>query len=247
MGKSSGWVTQRLALLKLTPELKQALEDKELPVKVARTIGQLPEQQQQSAADEALAKRAKQKAESGRKLRGAYPVSTPTVTTHEPRDSAPATSRNAWHAPWEDLHALGPRSCERISRRTTATHWQSCSRVGAPASQPGAPQQQPLSYRWRGPPVDFARLQIGAGAVGAGGVSPPAGCVAGDGDADFDREVGGHEGDAQELVAAPRWRASTRSRDGCSRMFGLRTVRCRAVSSRAIHRRSGQAGLRIRC
>ncbi|MGW7674685.1 ParB/RepB/Spo0J family partition protein [Streptomyces sp. NPDC054775] len=62
LGKSSGWVTQRLALLKLTPELKQALEDKELPVKIARTVGQLPEQQQQSAADEALAQRAQQKA-----------------------------------------------------------------------------------------------------------------------------------------------------------------------------------------
>ncbi|MFE9360312.1 ParB/RepB/Spo0J family partition protein [Streptomyces olivaceoviridis] len=77
LGKSSGWVTQRLALLKLTPELKQALEDKTLPVKVARTVGQLPEQQQQSAAEEALAQRAKQKAESGRKPKGAYPVSTP--------------------------------------------------------------------------------------------------------------------------------------------------------------------------
>jgi ParB family chromosome partitioning protein len=45
------------ALISVTPELKQALEDKTLPVKVARIVGQLPEQQQQSAAEEALAQR----------------------------------------------------------------------------------------------------------------------------------------------------------------------------------------------
>ncbi|MET7458606.1 ParB/RepB/Spo0J family partition protein [Streptomyces sp. NPDC005574] len=86
LGKSSGWVTQRLALLKLTPELKQALESKTLPVKVARTVGQLPEQQQQSAAEEALAQRAKQKSESPRKAESAYPVSTPAPTAEKAQE-----------------------------------------------------------------------------------------------------------------------------------------------------------------
>ncbi|MFD6185714.1 ParB/RepB/Spo0J family partition protein [Streptomyces goshikiensis] len=82
--KSSGWVTQRLALLKLTPELQQAVEEKTLPVEVARRVGQLPQQQQQSAADEALHVRAekpkpKRKREPGRgaePVGGAYGVST---------------------------------------------------------------------------------------------------------------------------------------------------------------------------
>ncbi|MFG2714867.1 ParB/RepB/Spo0J family partition protein [Streptomyces goshikiensis] len=82
--KSSGWVTQRLALLKLTPELQQAVEEKTLPVEVARRVGQLPQQQQQSAADEALHVRAekpkpKRKREPGREAEpvgGAYGVST---------------------------------------------------------------------------------------------------------------------------------------------------------------------------
>ncbi|WP_331725495.1 ParB/RepB/Spo0J family partition protein (plasmid) [Streptomyces sp. NBC_01102] len=92
LGKSSGWVTQRLALLKLTPVLKQALEDKELPVKIARTVGQLPEQQQQSAAQKALAQRADQKSESNRKPTGAYPVSTPpdATTRHNEPETAPS-------------------------------------------------------------------------------------------------------------------------------------------------------------
>ncbi len=74
LGKSSPWVTQRLALLKLTPELQQAVEDKSLPVEVARTVGQMPGAQQQEAAREALAARAARK--SRRRAGGANGVST---------------------------------------------------------------------------------------------------------------------------------------------------------------------------
>ncbi|GAA3126408.1 hypothetical protein GCM10020254_87300 [Streptomyces goshikiensis] len=44
LGKSSPWVTQRIALLKLTPELQAAVEDRSLPVEIARNVGQLPAQ-----------------------------------------------------------------------------------------------------------------------------------------------------------------------------------------------------------
>lgn len=77
LGKSSPWVTQRLALLKLTPELQEAVEDRSLPVEIARNVGQLPAQQQKSAADEALAKRAKAK-QRKQASQGANAVSTPT-------------------------------------------------------------------------------------------------------------------------------------------------------------------------
>ncbi|MFF5315544.1 ParB/RepB/Spo0J family partition protein [Streptomyces massasporeus] len=115
LGKSSGWVTQRLALLKLTPELKKALEDKTLPVKVARTVGQLPEQQQQSAAEEALAQRAKQKSESARKPKSAYPVSTPTASAASAPQSEAASPPDGT-APEEDLMALATD----LKRRFTA-------------------------------------------------------------------------------------------------------------------------------
>jgi ParB family chromosome partitioning protein len=114
LGKSSGWVTQRLALLKLTPELKKALEDKTLPVKVARTVGQLPERQQQSAADEALAQRAKQKSESARKPKSAYPVSAPTASTPTAPQGETASPPDGT-APEEDLMALATDLKRRLT------------------------------------------------------------------------------------------------------------------------------------
>ncbi|MFD7026547.1 ParB/RepB/Spo0J family partition protein [Streptomyces sp. NPDC059917] len=77
LGKSSPWVTQRIALLKLTPELQEAVEDRTLPVEIARNVGQLPAQQQQSAAEEALAKRAVSKRRKS-SVQGANAVSTQT-------------------------------------------------------------------------------------------------------------------------------------------------------------------------
>ncbi|MGW7343096.1 ParB/RepB/Spo0J family partition protein [Streptomyces sp. NPDC054854] len=88
LGKSSPWVTQRIALLKLTPELQSAVEGRTLPVEIARNVGQLPEQQQKSAAEEALAKRAAAKRRrqgsqgadavaTGEASQGANAVSTP--------------------------------------------------------------------------------------------------------------------------------------------------------------------------
>ncbi|MFB7215724.1 ParB/RepB/Spo0J family partition protein [Streptomyces sp. NPDC056255] len=88
LGKSSPWVTQRLALLKLTPDLQQAVEDKSLPVAVARTVGQLPPQQQQRAADEALTARAER--QQRRRGQGANAVST--SAPREPATGAPSAT-----------------------------------------------------------------------------------------------------------------------------------------------------------
>ncbi len=116
LGKSSGWVTQRLALLKLTPELRQAVEDKKLPVEVARTVGQLPEQQQGLAAGEALAKREQKK--TARRAKGAYAVSTQADPAGPNTSMAPAPNRTGQastlaqqdvetvHMPWADGAAV---------------------------------------------------------------------------------------------------------------------------------------------
>ncbi|MFD3330388.1 ParB/RepB/Spo0J family partition protein [Streptomyces sp. NPDC058701] len=79
LGKSSPWVTQRLALLKLTPELQKQVEDRSLPVEIARNVGQLPAQKQQSAAEGALVKRAETKRKKKEEA-GANGVSTPPPT-----------------------------------------------------------------------------------------------------------------------------------------------------------------------
>jgi ParB family chromosome partitioning protein len=46
IGKSQGFVSQRLTLLKLIPELRQALQEGVLTVEVARTFGELPPAEQ---------------------------------------------------------------------------------------------------------------------------------------------------------------------------------------------------------
>lgn len=90
LGKSSGWVTQRLALLDLTPELKQAVTEKQLPLDVARRVGQLPEQQQHSAAEEALAQRAAKKRQRKTQVEAADENSTSAPSEAEKRKQQPA-------------------------------------------------------------------------------------------------------------------------------------------------------------
>ncbi|MFD7631458.1 ParB/RepB/Spo0J family partition protein [Streptomyces sp. NPDC059851] len=87
LGKSSPWVTQRIALLKLTPELQQQVEDRSLPVEIARNIGQLPAQQQQSAADEAMAKREAKKRRSPTPGANAVSTSNPSPAAIASNDS----------------------------------------------------------------------------------------------------------------------------------------------------------------
>ncbi|OEJ22551.1 ParB/RepB/Spo0J family partition protein [Streptomyces subrutilus] len=101
LGKSSGWVTQRMALLKLTPDLKQAVEDKTLPVEVARRVGQMPSEQQQEAASQALAERRVNKARRTASTAGAYAVSTPAAPSIPPARPSGALTSDGGHSPTE--------------------------------------------------------------------------------------------------------------------------------------------------
>ncbi|MFG2284041.1 ParB/RepB/Spo0J family partition protein [Streptomyces asoensis] len=55
LGKTPPWVSQRLALLELTPELQEQVEAGELKVEPARRIGRLPKEEQAGAAQKAIA------------------------------------------------------------------------------------------------------------------------------------------------------------------------------------------------
>ncbi|MEV4044270.1 ParB/RepB/Spo0J family partition protein [Streptomyces sp. NPDC049744] len=55
LGKTPAWVSQRLALLELAPDLQKAVETGDLKVEPARRIGRLPKEQQGPAAQEAMA------------------------------------------------------------------------------------------------------------------------------------------------------------------------------------------------
>ncbi|OOC52500.1 MULTISPECIES: ParB/RepB/Spo0J family partition protein [Nocardiopsis] len=52
LGKSNGWITQRLVLLGLHPDLQQALKDGELKLAQARELGKLPAEEQLAAHQE---------------------------------------------------------------------------------------------------------------------------------------------------------------------------------------------------
>jgi len=77
---------------------------------------------------------------------------------------------------------------------------------------------------------DVGRGEVGAGAMPACGVAPPAGSVAGDVDADFHHQLGFHQRDDQFLLAAP----PGGERPACPRMTvpprsdqaGHRSTRC---------------------
>ncbi|WP_329202965.1 MULTISPECIES: ParB/RepB/Spo0J family partition protein [unclassified Streptomyces] len=54
LGKTAAWVSQRLALLNLTPTLQEKVDTGELKVEPARRIGRLPQEAQAAAAEETL-------------------------------------------------------------------------------------------------------------------------------------------------------------------------------------------------
>ncbi|CAM5294311.1 hypothetical protein GCM10010329_80530 [Streptomyces spiroverticillatus] len=54
LGKTAAWVSQRLALLELTPELQVQVESGDLKVEPARRIGRLPKEQQAEEAAKAV-------------------------------------------------------------------------------------------------------------------------------------------------------------------------------------------------
>lgn len=110
LGKSSPWVTQRLALLKLTPELQEAVEDRSLPVEIARNVGQLPAQQQQSAAEEALAKRAAVKQRKQAASGSANAVSTCPSPEEMDRMASSANGVSTLHDSLLRDTAMNPRS-----------------------------------------------------------------------------------------------------------------------------------------
>ncbi|WP_051845407.1 ParB/RepB/Spo0J family partition protein [Streptomyces sp. NRRL S-813] len=54
LGKTPAWVSQRLALLELTPDLQEKVETGELKMEPARRIGRLPKDQQAGEAERAI-------------------------------------------------------------------------------------------------------------------------------------------------------------------------------------------------
>ncbi|MFF3061450.1 ParB/RepB/Spo0J family partition protein [Streptomyces sp. NPDC057909] len=100
LGKTPAWVSQRLALLELTPELQEKVESGELKVEPARRIGRLPKEQQAAAATETVNAVNTQRQRSPRRVlsQRAGPETVNAVNTSEPATSPgapPAGTVNA--------------------------------------------------------------------------------------------------------------------------------------------------------
>ncbi|GAA4659137.1 ParB/RepB/Spo0J family partition protein [Streptomyces chumphonensis] len=102
LGKTPAWVSQRLALLQLTPELQEKVETGDLKVEPARRIGRLPKDQQAAAAHEARTAARPPQQRSRRTL--AEGPDTETINgvnapgAEATSDAAPAGSVNAVNA-----------------------------------------------------------------------------------------------------------------------------------------------------
>ncbi|MFF4021193.1 ParB/RepB/Spo0J family partition protein [Streptomyces sp. NPDC001843] len=73
--RSQGWVSQRLALLGLTPELQSRIGQE--PIDILRAVGNKPAEQQEAFLEELKAERARKEAERPAQKPGRRPAATP--------------------------------------------------------------------------------------------------------------------------------------------------------------------------
>ncbi|MER6690746.1 ParB/RepB/Spo0J family partition protein [Streptomyces minutiscleroticus] len=93
--KSQGWVSQRLTLLNLTPELQQRIGQE--PIDLLRAVGNKPQEEQQPALEELKAQRARQEAE--RQERKQAKAAKP----QEPAEREPAEKAQPTATPYYDV------------------------------------------------------------------------------------------------------------------------------------------------
>ncbi|MFF5707129.1 ParB/RepB/Spo0J family partition protein [Streptomyces sp. NPDC012794] len=129
IGKTAAWVSQRLTLLNLTPELQGKVETGELKVEPARRIGRLPQEEQAAAATENIqaVNPPRQRTRpaprtvngvnaadaAGTPAPGTPPTPAPrlTISTHSPESIADALTA---HLTPDDLKAVTELLMQRI-------------------------------------------------------------------------------------------------------------------------------------
>ncbi|MFK4070490.1 ParB/RepB/Spo0J family partition protein [Streptomyces sp. NPDC029674] len=119
--KSQGWVSQRLALLNLTPELQQRIGQE--PVDLLRAVGNKPADQQAAALDELKQQQARQQAEkAARRKKTRQKPSPPGEADNQPAASSPhydviGESDDGGKAG----QAVGPKAAEAVPEPRTGS------------------------------------------------------------------------------------------------------------------------------
>ncbi|RPK23578.1 Chromosome-partitioning protein Spo0J [Streptomyces sp. ADI91-18] len=104
LGKTAGWVSQRLALLKLPDDLQRKVDTGELPVREGRRIGGLPAAQQHAEASLVLS--AEKPAPKPRVRRDGKATGAPAPAVALP--DQPKGEREAAPKPSEDVYPVNP-------------------------------------------------------------------------------------------------------------------------------------------
>ncbi|MET8292243.1 ParB/RepB/Spo0J family partition protein [Streptomyces sp. NPDC005132] len=145
--RSQGWVSQRLALLNLTPELQARIGQE--PIDLLRAVGNKPADQQQNVLEELKEQRARKEAEKEeRKVQKAekretvsqppeaVPVSTPPTKVVEAEDNPPADVTS----PLLHSEAPAPKPAETVPEpRTQPASTAAKNTVAPPRTPPKLP------------------------------------------------------------------------------------------------------------
>lgn len=97
--RSQGWVSQRLALLNLTPELQGRIGEE--PIDLLRAVGNRPPEEQVAALDELKAERARKEAEkqAAQQLKGARGSGAAQGGDDTPREPGQGPTPGPWPVP----------------------------------------------------------------------------------------------------------------------------------------------------
>ncbi|MDK1476843.1 ParB/RepB/Spo0J family partition protein [Streptomyces sp. 549] len=135
LGKTPAWVSQRLALLGLTPELQDKVEAGELKVEPARRLGRLPKEQQAAAAEETINAVKPPRQRTRRPLSGGTDAQTVNaVNTPEPGPEAEAAPTETVNG----VNTLPPQSHPEAAVDTSisATGPEGATHIFLPGSSP---------------------------------------------------------------------------------------------------------------
>ncbi|MER6465798.1 ParB/RepB/Spo0J family partition protein [Streptomyces sp. NPDC001228] len=161
LGKSGAWVSQRLALLELKPELQELVESGELQVEPARQIGRMPKDQQEAAAHEAV--NAVKAPRQRRRTAGKVSSGTPTVNAVNADASGDTDDTDEAHGV-NGVNADAPESADGATTPPTV-NGVNATEVTAPLSGETQPRRLPYDdpvyvvqhLRVKMTPEDFAR------------------------------------------------------------------------------------------
>ncbi|MGW2680911.1 ParB/RepB/Spo0J family partition protein [Streptomyces sp. NPDC001436] len=108
LGKTEGWVSQRLALLNLADDLQEKVESGELKVREGRRIGRLPAEQQHAEAEQAIKAAKEPRKPRGRVAAPAVEVTeAPAPEVQTPVPSQDRGSHDSGPAQPQDSAAVG--------------------------------------------------------------------------------------------------------------------------------------------